>query len=89
MHSLGVCLPQSPVIQVLTSLAKSYQLSPKPHKLLETITFTVILNHQARSTELIEKLDSDVTEMNYMALNELLGFPGGSDGKNLSAVQET
>ena len=27
--------------------------------------------------------------MNYMALNELLGFPGGSDGKNLSAMQET
>ena len=27
--------------------------------------------------------------MNYMALNELLGFSGGSDGKNLSAMQET
>ena len=27
--------------------------------------------------------------MNYMALNELLGSPGGSDGKNLSAMQET
>ena len=71
MHSLGVCLPQSPVIQVLTSLAKSYQLSQKPHKLLETITFTVILNHQARSTELKEKLDSSGTEVNYMALKEL------------------
>ena len=71
MHSLGVCLPQSPVIQVLTSLAKSYQLSQKPHKLLETITFTVILNRQARSTELTEKLDSSGTEVNYMALKEL------------------
>ena len=27
--------------------------------------------------------------MNYTALNELLGFPGGSDGKKLSSVQET
>ena len=66
-----------------------YQPQQKPHKLLETITLTVILNHQSRSTELIEKLDSNVTEMNYTALNELLGFPGGSDGKKLSSVQET
>ena len=45
------------------------QALTKPHRLLN-----FILNHQARSTQLIEKLDSSRTKVNYMGLNELINM---------------
>ena len=46
-----------------------YQPQQKPHKLLETITLTVILNHQGRATKLMGKLGSNTKKIIYMGLN--------------------
>lgn len=41
-------------------------------KLLEIITVTVTLNHQARLSELMDKLDLSRLRINYRGLNELI-----------------
>ena len=51
-----------------TSLNKNFT------NFLRIITVTIILNHQVRTTELMEKPDSNRTKINYMGSNELLNM---------------